>query len=187
VAAIRTFISIPLPSGIGEAVRDFTAKIRPWCGDAKWERTDKLHLTMKFLGDTDDRIVGNVLDSVRGAAAGVPPFMLTVAGFGAFPSERRPRILWIGCADADGSLEALHAGLEERLAPLGFEREDRPFHPHVTIARLRDDGATPHLTSLPKSLNFEPHHTLVSEIFLVRSVLKPAGSEYTVIGSSGLS
>jgi 2'-5' RNA ligase len=187
VAALRTFISIPLPPEIREAVRDFSGLIRPFCGNAKWERTDKLHLTMKFLGDTDERLVPEILGAIGDAAALVPAFTLTVSGFGAFPAAHRPRILWIGCGDAGGSLLALHLRLEERLAALGFEREDRPFHPHVTIARLRDDGVGPHLTSLPKNLNFDAHHTLVTEVFLMKSALQPAGSEYTVVGSSRLS
>jgi 2'-5' RNA ligase len=187
VALLRTFVAIPLPGEIREAAREFEKRIAPWCGNVRWERTDKLHLTMKFLGDTDERIVPEVLRAVGEAASGIAPFTLTVGGFGAFPSSSHPRILWIGCGDAGGSLGALHRGLGERLAPLGFEPENRPFHPHVTIARVRDEGVRPHLTSVPKNINFDAHHTLVTEIFLMKSVLQPAGSEYTVIGSSRLS
>jgi RNA 2',3'-cyclic 3'-phosphodiesterase len=187
VAFVRTFVAIPLPGEIREAVREFEGRIAPWCGNVRWERTDKLHLTMKFLGDTDERIVPEVLRAVGDAAAGIAPFTVTVAGFGAFPSEHRPRILWLGCGDAGGQLGALNRGLGERLASLGFGPENRPFHPHVTIARVRDEGVSPHLTSLPKNINFDAHHTLVTELFLMKSVLQPAGSEYTVIGSSILS
>jgi 2'-5' RNA ligase len=187
VAALRTFIAVPLPLEIRSAIVEFAGQLRPFCGSARWERIDKLHLTMKFLGDTDERLVPEVLDALGAAAAGVAPFDLTVAGFGAFPSMRIPKVLWIGCEDASGALSLLHARIDERLPDLGFQREGRPFHPHVTIARLRDDGVPPHLTSLPKNLNFDPRHTLVAEMILMKSVLRPEGSEYTVIGSSRLS
>ena len=187
MAVIRTFISIPLPPEIWEAARAFIGLLRPHFAGAKWERADKLHLTMKFLGETDERRVPEVLGAMGAAAAVVPSFTLTVSGFGAFPTLARPRILWIGCGDAGGSLALLHRELQDRLAPLGFEREDRAFHPHVTLARLRDEGVRPHLTSLPKNLNFDARHTPVTEIFLMKSVLQPAGSVYTVVGSSRLS
>lgn len=185
--SLRTFISIPLPEPVRDAARKFAVLVRPHCPDAKWERTDKLHLTIRFLGDTGEGLVPEILGALESASREVSPFTLTVSGFGAFPSMHRPRILWIGCGDAGGSLLILHRALEGRLAALGFARDDRPFHPHVTIARFRDEGVRPHLTSLPKNLNFEAHHTLVTEIFLMKSVLQPAGSEYSVIGSSRLS
>lgn len=187
MAALRTFIAVPLPPEVRSAVAEFAGAVRPFCGGARWEGTDKLHLTMKFLGDTDERLIPAVLDALGAAAAGVAPFDLTVAGFGAFPSMRNPKVLWLGCGDASGALILLHGRIEERCAGLGFQREDRPFHPHVTIARLRGDGVPSHLTSLPKNLNFDPRHTHVAEIILVKSVLRPEGSEYTVIGSSRLS
>lgn len=142
---------------------------------------------MKFLGDTDERLVPELLGALGAAADGVAPFEITVSGFGAFPSMRRPRVLWIGCGEAGGALALLHARIEERLAGLGIPREERAFHPHVTIARLRDHGVPSHLTSLPKNINFDAHHTLVAEVLLVKSVLQPAGSQYTVLGSSRLS
>lgn len=185
--SFRAFIAIPLPAEIRGAIREFTLLLRPRCGGAKWERSDKLHVTMKFLGETDEGIAGRILREMDRCVAGLPPFELVVSGFGAFPSMGRPRILWIGCDAPGGALAALNLAIEERMAGLGFEREERAFHPHVTIARVRDDGVPPHLTSLPKNINFDPHHTLVTELHLMKSVLKPAGSEYAVIGSSRLS
>lgn len=187
MAAVRTFIAIPLPPEVREAIGAFTLRLRPYCAGAKWERTDKLHVTMKFLGDADERLLPELLAATGAAAAGVAPFGLTLSGFGAFPSMHRPGVLWIGCDDAAGGLSLLHRRIEERIAGLGFPREERAFHPHVTIARLRDDGVRPHLTSLPKNINFGAHHTLVAELFLMKSVLQPGGSEYSVIGSTRLS
>ena len=187
MAGLRTFISIPLPADVREAIGEFAALLRPYAGPARWEDPRKLHLTLKFLGETGEGLLGEILRAMRAAAAGAVPFTLTIGGFGAFPSLARPRVLWIGCDDPGGTLLKIQGGLERELRALGFAEEERAFHPHVTIARSRDVGAPTHLTSLPKSVTFDPRHTLVTEIFLMKSVLQPAGSEYTVIGSIRLS
>jgi 2'-5' RNA ligase len=183
---LRTFISIPLPGDIREAVKGFMERIGPLFPGARWENPGKLHLTLKFLGDTDERLVGDVLGVMRGACADASPFTLTVSGFGAFPSPSRPRVLWIGCADPGGTLPGIQSAIDAGLPALGFPAEERAFHPHVTIARFRGVGAATHLTSLAKSVTFDPRHTLVDAIFLMRSVLQPAGSAYSVLGSVAL-
>ena len=187
MAVLRTFISFPLPGEIRTAMEEFMGLIRSHCEGARWERPDKLHLTIKFLGDTDDRLVGDILGVLRDRTAALGPFSVTVSGFGAFPSLQRPRVIWVGCENRDGTLLRIHDAIDEGLAALGFPKEERTFHPHVAIARVRERGARTHLTSLSKNITFDPRHTLVSEIFLMKSVLQPAGSEYTVIGSSRLS
>jgi 2'-5' RNA ligase len=186
VPALRAFVAIPLPEEVRDAIGAFARGLRPFFGGARWERADKLHLTLKFLGDTDDRLVGEILTLLGDCTSRTPPFPMTVSGFGGFPSLHRPRVLWVGCADAGGTLLRLHDDLEGGLAALGFAREERAFHPHITIARIRDEGVGTHLTSLPKNLTFDPRHTLVTELFLMKSVLQPGGSEYTVVGSSRL-
>jgi 2'-5' RNA ligase len=183
MALLRTFVSIHLSPPVRDALRDFSILLKPHFPGARWERPDKLHLTLKFLGGTDESLAGEILGVIRASAAGLSPFPMIVSGFGAFPSPRRPRVLWVGCDDPGGTLTRIRDGIERGLAGLGIPEDDRPFHPHVTIARMRDDGDRTHLTSAPKNLTFDPRHTLVSELFLMKSVLQPAGSEHTVIGS----
>jgi 2'-5' RNA ligase len=105
-------------------------------------------------------------------------------GIGFFPDARRPRVVWIGCTGGDDRLHRLRSAIEDDLSALGFPRDERTFHPHFTIGRVRSEGVPHHLTSLPKNCTFDPHHTVVNEIFLMRSVLKPGGSEYSVVGSA---
>ena len=187
MALLRLFISLPLPIEIRTALGEFIGLVKPWGGGARWEKPDKLHLTVKFLGDTDDRLVGEILGVIRDRTAGLGAFSVCVSGFGAFPALERPRVIWVGCEDSGGTLLRIHDAIDEGLAALGFPKEERAFHPHVTLARVREQGSRTHLTSLPKNITFDPRHTLVSEIFLMKSVLQPAGSDYTVIGSSRLS
>ncbi len=156
------------------------------CPGVRWEPVDKIHLTVKFLGATDEGIIPGILDIMRARADGTGPIGITMDGLGIFPSPRRPRVIWIGCRPADGRLQSLRDGLEEDLGASGFSREERSFHPHFTIGRVRGEGVTHYLTSISKNSTFEPHHTVVSEIFLMRSILTPGGSEYSVVGSAKL-
>jgi len=152
----------------------------------RWEPVGKVHLTVKFLGPTDEDLVPGILETMRTRTAGIGHIGITMAELGVFPSPGRPRVIWIGCRTADARLLSLRNGLEEDLGRFGFPADERPFHPHFTIGRVRPEGVPHYLTSIPKNSTFEPHHTVVSEIFLMRSVLTPGGSEYSIIGSAKL-
>jgi len=156
------------------------------CPGVRWEPVEKIHLTLKFLGATDEGFIPGILDIMRSRADGTGPIGITMEGLGIFPSPSRPRVIWIGCRPADDRLHSLRDGLEEDLGASGVPREERSFHPHFTIGRVRAEGVSHHLTSISKNSTFEPHHTVVSEIFLMRSVLTPGGSRYSVVGSAKL-
>lgn len=185
--SLRLFIALPLPAPLRGEIAAFARSLRPHFPEARWEREEKLHVTMRFLGDVPGDRVGEILAAMGEAAGAVTGFEMTLAGFGAFPSFSRPRVLWVGCSDTGDSLRRLHLALETSLAATGLPPGDRTFHPHVTIARLREGGVHSHLTSAAKSVTFDPRHTLVPDVVLMRSVLRPSGSEYTVIGSARLS
>lgn len=182
--AHRTFISFELPPDIRSSVLEFRSRLEPFFSGVRWEPPQKFHATIRFLGGTDEAAVPPVLELMRNCTRRLGAIPLTVTGFGAFPSLRRPRVLWIGCENSDGRLLRLHGEIDAGLEALGFRRDDRAFHPHVTIGRVRERGGSPYLTSIPKNLTFSPRHTVVGEIFLMKSVLKPDGSEYSVLGSA---
>jgi len=153
----------------------------------RWEPVGKIHLTIRFLGDTDENLLPDILRAMRARAGGVPGIPITIGGVGMFPPAGRPRVVWLGCGDDSGRLTTFRAGLEEDLVTLGFPKDDRPFRPHFTLGRVRAEGVPPHLTSIPKNTTFDPHHAIVSEIFLMRSVLTPGGAVHSVIGSAKFS
>lgn len=184
MALHRTFISFELPPDIRESVREFRLRLQPCFRNVRWEPPEKYHATIKFLGMTDDRLIPEILTHLGAAARTAGKIPVTVSGFGAFPSLHRPRVLWIGCENTDGRLEVLHRAIESGMEALGFPKDGRPFHPHVTIGRIGGQEGSPYLTSVPKNLTFDPRHTVVGEIFLMKSVLKPGGSEYSSLGSA---
>lgn len=133
---MRLFLAINLPDALRRAAHDAAEPLRAAAPCASWVREDKLHLTLKFLGDVDEARLPEVNAAFGAAAARHRAIPLQVARFGAFPNWRRPRILWAGVAP-DPKLELLQHDLEVAGEGVGFECEGRPFRPHVTIARLR--------------------------------------------------
>lgn len=141
---------------------------------------------MKFLGNADAQRVPDLVDALQQAAGESQPFDLSLHGFGAFPDWRRPRVLWIG-AEAPGILR-LQKVVEERVAPLGFPGEARPFHPHVTLGRANRDLSRRDAAELARSAERFGYSELVriDTVELMQSDTTPSGAKYTVVASAGL-
>lgn len=133
---IRLFIAVPVPAPAVAACRSLIDGVRAHEASAavRWVRLDGLHLTIRFLGPTTPDLLPAVTEAIRDAVAR-PPFPVTLAGAGAFPSARRPRALWLGVADGAADLAGIGTRLDAPLAGLGWQPEGRPFRPHLTIAR----------------------------------------------------
>lgn len=134
MASLRTFIGIAISPD--PALRRVIRSLGEMGTAIKPVARDGLHLTLKFLGDTPQEQVPQVLTVVQEAAAGFGRFTLRLAGLSAFPNTRRPSVVWVGVEDAE-PLIAIAGELEARLEPLGYEPEGRDFTPHLTIARVR--------------------------------------------------
>ncbi len=115
------------------------------------------------------------------AAKWVAPFEINIENFGAFPPQGQPRVLWIGIEDPSGRLASLHHLLENECAEAGFGREQRPFHPHLTIARLRKPRDARRLVLVHKEMGFIRKTFTVSRQALIRSELHSEGSRHTPI------
>ena len=202
----RTFVAIQLPRAVRAKLIEHTRQLRRDVTDARasWTREDNLHLTVKFLGDVSVNEIPKLSEAVARAVAGMKPFELTVAGCGVFPPRGKPSVLWIGVHA--GSADILHAGavhlprtslsenrltpspldvfyqrIEDECADAGFAREPRPFHPHLTIARLRKTGGERHLAEAHQHLRFMPQIFSVSEVVVFKSELRREGSKHTAI------
>ncbi len=136
---MRVFCAIEIPQHVRARVLQHINKLRKEFPDAKasWNREANIHLTLKFLGEIPESSVTNLSSAAARAAAGLQPFKLQIERTGVFPNQRNPRVLWIGINDLTGRLDELYRRLEDEGAMEGFEREGRKFHPHLTIARLR--------------------------------------------------
>jgi RNA 2',3'-cyclic 3'-phosphodiesterase len=134
----RLFVAVPLPPEPLAACQSLIDAVRsgPLGGIPRWVHVDNLHLTVRFLGDTPPDLVPDVALAVRDALAGSPAFEVVLAGAGAFPAARKARALWLGIEQGAGGLGALAAALDPALEPLGWPPDDRPYRPHLTVARL---------------------------------------------------
>jgi RNA 2',3'-cyclic 3'-phosphodiesterase len=184
----RVFVAIELGASVRRKLLDHIDRLRDSVPEARasWARPESLHLTLKFLGDIPVTKVGQLSVAASIAASKVDPFEFSVEGCGAFPTKGQPRVLWIGIGDPAGQLTLLHRALEEECEKAGFAREQRPFHPHLTIARLRHPRSARQLAAQHTELGFESERAGASEFAVVRSELRSEGSRYTVISRHSL-
>ena len=145
----------------------------------KWVDPEQLHMTLKFLGEVRPERVGDVQAAVARVAAKTAPFEMVLTGAGAFPTMRRPKVVWLG-ADASPELRCLKHDMEWELAPQGFEREVRAFHPHVTVGRATKEaraGDFRGFEALVDAMDFERQIT-VRNVDLMESFLSSKGPRY---------
>lgn len=179
----RVFCAVDLSAPVRQRLAQHITHLRktvPQSG-ASWSRESNIHLTLKFFGDTERSRISDLTEATSRAAKEMAPFKIVVEQTGAFPRVGAPRVLWIGVTDESGELSVLKQHLEDECAKLGFVREERSFHPHLTIARLHMPRGGRALASAHKKTLFEPAEVVVSELWVFRSELSSSGAKYTVI------
>ncbi|MCY4612850.1 MAG: RNA 2',3'-cyclic phosphodiesterase [Nitrospira sp.] len=136
---LRTFLAIDLPSTLQSAIGENIRPVQRELPGLSWSKHENLHLNLKFLGDTAESQVDRIRLVVEPAISHVSPFVIACEGFGVFPNDRSPRVLWIGLGGDLDSLAALAECIDRAVVPLGFPQEDRPFRPHLTVGRVKKD------------------------------------------------
>jgi 2'-5' RNA ligase len=177
----RVFIAVDISEEVRAAATQYTETLRHEFPDVRvgWERPEKLHFTLKFLGNLDDARLGDLTAAVAAAAIAVEVMQLELAGTGAFPNPRNPRILWLGVYDPSSAISKLAEAVESECARVGFPRESRPFRPHLTIARVKEPHKARQLAEAHYGLGFGPIPFVVNELTIYESELRPTGSVYS--------
>jgi 2'-5' RNA ligase len=181
---MRLFVALNLPRKEREKIHRAARALRDQGMPVRWVDPEKYHLTLKFLGEVRGERVDKVGSILAHVAAGAPPFSADLAGFGAFPTVRRPRILWLG-VEPTPALRCLKQDVEWALADAGFDRETRAFHPHLTLGRVeREDGAGAFrgLDDLISELSYTGS-VPVRSMELMRSHTSKDGATYSVLSS----
>jgi RNA 2',3'-cyclic 3'-phosphodiesterase len=184
---MRLFLAVDFAQDLRRALREATAPLRTLLPDAGWVAEDRLHLTLKFLGEQPESLIQPLAVAMNGIAARHWPVPMRLGGVGAFPNLRRPRVIWVGIAPT-AKLELLQNDVEESCATLGLEVEGKPFRPHLTIGRLRgteDRAAVRELAGVAREIRFRAD-TIISTIELVHSTLTPDGPRYAHLASAPL-
>jgi RNA 2',3'-cyclic 3'-phosphodiesterase len=177
---MRLFVAIKLPEQIEIKLGEFQHHLKPFARDAKWVNHLGIHLTIKFLGEVKEEMLPEIQNALEECSRQFGPIKIDVSGCGYFPNERRPNVFWVGVI-AD-ELKPLQQSMEEKFATLGFEKENREFNPHLTLARFRDPhGRLPLVHETNKTKNSKFGDFVASEFHLFQSVLKRSGAEYTIL------
>lgn len=188
---LRSFIALILPQALHDALQVVCEDLKRELSGVplRWVATENIHLTLKFLGDVTDEQVELVSNQLRSFAAESAPIELTLTELGAFPSLRKPLVVWAGVT-APPALVELNAKVEAAMQALGFEAEPRPFLPHLTLARLQRSArfADPHrVGDLIAAAHLQPASGVADTLTLFRSQLKPGGAVYNPLHQFKLS
>lgn len=178
---MRLFVAINLPEDLREAVHEATGPLREDGLPARWVDPHDYHVTMKFIGEVRPEHRDAMAQMLRRTLSGYQPFELALEELGAFPSLRRPRVIWLGVS-ATPQLRALKHDLEHAYAELGVDRETRAFRPHITLGRANDSaeaGEFRELERLSAEIDVDGEFP-VTHLDLMRSTLKPDGPVYHV-------
>ncbi len=140
MSVLRAFIAVELPASLREEIIQETAELRREVDSTKvrWLPSQNLHLTLKFLGSISPTSIEELAGMIKREADSFPPFAMTINGMGCFPNARKPRVIWVGLV-APAVLETLQRAIESGAERLGYEPEERPFSPHLTIGRVRQN------------------------------------------------
>jgi RNA 2',3'-cyclic 3'-phosphodiesterase len=182
VRRVRAFVAVFPPPEVREALAGAVRDL-PVVGKIRLTTPANIHLTLKFLGDVPEDDLGRVAEALEPLRERHEPFEAGISGFGAFPSPRRARILWAGIGQGADKLRALAQDVEWSLEPVGFERDDRAYVPHLTLGRARGRPAT--LESAETSPPVPDF--LVRHAELMKSVLGKTGATYSTLATYPLS
>lgn len=175
----RAFISVDIEPS--EALAAVFTELADSRADLKIVRPDLVHITLKFLGDTEEDLIGEIESRVRESTGGIAPFEIRLSGMGAFPSLSNIRVVWVGIVDGT-QLGAIAQRLDSSIGELGFERDKKGFVPHLTLARTRSGRNLANLQEILRRNPATDYGTyLVDRIRLKKSVLSPRGPTYSIV------
>ena len=177
------FCAVELPDDVRARLQEHIARLRKEVPDAaaSWSRVENIHLTLKFFGNVGLDRVPKISAAATRTTERFSKFQIGVGNTGVFPRPSRAQVLWIGVNDPSGQLSALQKRFEEECAAEGFEKENRAYRPHLTIARLRKPEGARQLADTHLNTNFPTIEVALHELVVFRSELSSKGSKYTAI------
>ena len=179
----RVFCAVELADDVRARLQEHIARLRKEVPDAaaSWSRVENIHLTLKFFGNVAVDRIPKISAAATRTTERFSKFEIGVGNTGVFPRPSRAQVLWIGVSDPTGKLAALQKRFEEECAVDGFEKEDRAYKPHLTIARIRKPEGSRQLADTHLQMTFEPIAVPINELIVFRSELSSKGSKYTSI------
>ena len=180
---LRCFVAAPIEVKVAKRLVREIGFLQLAGADVKWVPLENLHVTLRFIGNTDPNDVVPVVDAIEEVAAEIPACRPMVEGIEFFPNQRRPRVVAARVTEDVEALNALYAGLQKTLGELGFRPERKPLRPHVTLGRMNSGGRGMDdlMTRLEESAERRFGPTVINHVNLYMSETGPQGPEYTIM------
>ena len=179
---MRAFVAVEMADPIREALSALISDLRRINAPVKWVEAQNIHLTLKFIGSVPDASVARTIEILRACAGGIAPFSLDVNSAGGFPDLKRPKVVFVCAVDQPPVAAELARRLNEQMAEIGAERDDRPYQNHITLGRVREPRHLAQLTQRLESLQGKSFGSMqVSEVTLIESKLTTAGPIYSPV------
>ena len=179
----RVFCAIELDAEVQSRIQKHIERLRTSVPESRpgWNRSENIHLTIKFFGNVISSEVKRISSAASRTVSDFSSFKISIGETGVFPNSRHPRVLWIGVEDPTGRLSELQELFEKECAVEKFAKEDRPFRPHLTIARIRKPEGAGRLAEANSAFGFKAVELTVNELVVFRSELSSKGSKYTAL------
>jgi 2'-5' RNA ligase len=172
---IRSFIAIEVPNNIREEIAKVIDDLKQSDYPVRWVTKENLHLTLIFLGEVKEDFLDKVIGQLKVVANKAKSFEMNLQGLGAFPSQRSPRVIWIGTKIGEPEIINLQSKIETVLVTIGYKPEVRKFHSHLTIGRVKGVIKDP---AKIFEYNYTSRSFPVKSIVLFKSTLRPEGPIY---------
>lgn len=184
---VRAFVAVLLGQDLQHKialVQEEFIKISP---EVKWVSEENFHVTLKFLGNVEEHLLGDISEALIEALGDVEPFDIEIGSVGAFPSKGRPKTVWVDVTSGGSELKNLAERVDKALETVGFPCEDRPFRSHITIGRVKDDRGARKLSNALRDAQIGMIGTIrVDAVALMKSELRRVGPIYTMLSETPL-
>jgi 2'-5' RNA ligase len=175
---LRCFIAIEIPETIKKSIAAIIDNLKKSDSEVKWVSEENIHITLQFLGETEESLIPDIKGALYKILAPYSPFYIKIADVGCFPSGRRPRVIWVGIKESQ-SLINLYKDVSNEMVKFGYQKEERGFTPHVTIGRVKSNRNMRELLSGLDELKVTDFPDFEAQnIKLMKSELKPSGAKY---------
>ena len=175
---LRCFIAIEITETIKKDMGGLIEVLKKYDADVKWVNSENLHLTLKFLGNTSEGMIPKIIESLTKIAFFYNPFYITIYTMGVFPNRKYPKVIWAGVEGSD-MLKKLRDDIEDSMSLIGYQKEDKKFHPHLTLGRVRSQRGIVNLIHGLDNFTGKDFGSIeVRNIKLMQSELKPTGAYY---------
>jgi len=179
---VRAFVALPCPAGLQRSIAEGLEEWRDLVAGIAWTDPHRIHLTLRFLGDADPAMLERLDGRLREVARATGPVEVRAGGTGAFPGWSRPRVLWLG-VESGGTVERLAGAVESEARAAGFDAEERPFTPHLTLGRVRSPRGVQRAVAAIRGWEVDPRPRRIDEMVLYRSRLGPGGAHHDALST----